>query len=123
MIVFGLMLMSTVAVVAMMTAGDEQRSARAMRESSEAFYAAEAGLQQTFALWDSFKAVIDTLPPGDSLDLGWQTLGGGATYRAVYMRWDNEGGGQPVYGLTVRGRGPGSISTSRLVGRAPPCSI
>ncbi len=109
-IVFGLMLMSTMAVLVMMTAGDEQLSSRAMRESSAAFYAAEAGLQQTYAVWDSFKAVIDSLEPGDSLDLGWQDLGGGSRYRAVIMQWDNEGGAQTIYGITVRGRGPGQVS-------------
>jgi Tfp pilus assembly protein PilX len=57
-VVFGLMLMSTLAVVAVLTAGDEQRSSRAMHESSQAFYAAEAGLQMTYAMVDSFQAAL-----------------------------------------------------------------
>jgi hypothetical protein len=113
MVVFGLMLMSTMAVVAMLTAGDEQRSSNAMRESSAAYYAAEAGLQQTYAQWDSFQAAVDTLPPGDTLDLGWQTLSGGSSYRPMIMRLDNEGGGQAIYVLMAEGRGPGALSGQR----------
>jgi hypothetical protein len=109
-IVFGLMLMSTMAVLVMMTAGDEQLSSRAMREAGAAFYAAEAGLQQTYSQWDTYQAKVDSLEPGDSLDLGWQDLAGGSRYRAVIMQWDNEGGAQTLYGITVRGRGPGQVT-------------
>jgi hypothetical protein len=112
-IVFGLMLMSTMAVVALLTAGDEERSSAAMQDSKAAFYAAEAGLQQTFAQWDSFQAATDTLPPGDTLDLGWQTLSGGSSYRPMIMRWDNEGGGQAIYVITAEGRGRGAQSGQR----------
>jgi hypothetical protein len=111
-VIFGLVLMSAVAVAALLTAGDEVMSARAQRESSTAFYAAEAGLHEVYAHWDSLvgTAVAD-LGPSDSLVLPWRDLNGGARYRAVVYRWDV--GDQPVYSLEVEGRGPGVFSGQR----------
>ena len=114
-IILGLVVMSTIAVAAVLTAGDEQRSSRATREGSLAFYAAEAGLNQTYANWDDIAAQVDSLEPGDSLDLGWQTLGGGGSYRAVVMRLDNDGGGQVVYALKAEGRGAGAMAGQRTL--------
>ncbi len=117
MIIFALVVMGTVAVAAMLTAGDEQRSARAVRESGAAFYAAEAGLNQVWATWDD--TLVANLAPGDSLDLGWQTLDNGASYRAVITRYDNGSGitvTDPVLlGMMVEGRGPGPLGGQRVV--------
>ncbi len=111
-IIFGLVLMSAAAVAALLMAGDEHRSSRAMREASSAFYAAEAGLHEVYANWDSLvgTAVAD-LGPSDSLVLPWRDLDGGAQYRAVVYRWDV--GDQPMYTLEVEGRGPGVLSGQR----------
>ena len=110
-VIFALVLMSTVAVAALLTAGDEQLSSRAVRESSGAFYAAEAGLNVVWAAWPD--SLVDLLEPGDSTDLGWQTLDNGASYRGVIQRYDN--GGQPVYGLRVEGRGAGPLGGQRVL--------
>ncbi len=107
-IILGLLVMSTLAVAAVITSGDEQRSSQAVREASVAFYAAEAGLHSTYAGWDAIEAQVDSLEPGDTLDLGWQGLAGGASYRPSIIRLDNGGGGQPLYELAVEGRGAGS---------------
>lgn len=106
-VLFALVLMSTIAVVALTTAGDEFTSSRAMYTSASAFYAAEAGLQRIYGAWDSTQqAQLDALGPGDSLDLGWQTLGNGMSYRGMLYRWDD--GDQPVFQLVVAGRSAGS---------------
>jgi hypothetical protein len=113
-IVFGLLVMSTMAVAMLLTSSDENRSARAMREGSAAFYAAEAGLNQVYANWDSaFQVQVDSIEPGDSLVLDWTALTGGSEYRAVVHRWHDSG--QPVYELTVEGRGPGAQSGQRML--------
>ncbi|MFL5467576.1 MAG: PilX N-terminal domain-containing pilus assembly protein, partial [Gemmatimonadaceae bacterium] len=71
-VVFGVTLMSIIAVAAVSTATDERRAGRAVRESTLAEYAAEAGLRQTYGAWP--KVQVNAMLPGDSLDLGWQSL-------------------------------------------------
>ncbi len=115
-VLFGLVLMSTVAIVAMTTSDDEMRSSRAMRESAAAFYVAEAGLHETYATWNSYPA-IDSLAPGDSLDLGWQTLANGASYRATVYRWD--GGDEPMYQVQVEGRSSGLAGGQKTLSLSP----
>lgn len=111
-VLFSLLLMSTVAMVALTTSGDELQSTRAMRQSTSAFYAAEAGLNKTIAEWDSATlASVSELEPGDSTDLGWTTLNNGASYRVVVHRWDT--GDQPIYTLTTEGRGLGVGASQR----------
>ncbi len=89
-----------------------------MRQSSEAFYAAEAGLNELLATWDSTRqAQVDSLAAGDSLVLSWRTLDSGARYRGKIYRWD-DGSGQPLYELTVEGRGRGSRSGQRVLSLA-----
>jgi hypothetical protein len=110
-IVFGLMLMGTMTVAALLTAGDEARSGRAMREATGAFYAAEAGLNWVYANWDTVKADVDTLSGGSSFDLGWRSLYNGDSYRAVIHRWDE--GAQPIYQLVVDGRSGGELGSQK----------
>ncbi len=83
-------------IAATLNADDEGRSARAMRLSSEAFYAAEAGLHSVYAGWDSI-AGVDSLDPGENLTLDWVTLANGTRYQATIRRYDD--GVQPIYGL------------------------
>ncbi len=113
MVIFALLLMSTVAVGALLTAGDEQRSSRALGESGGAFYAAEAGVHEVWATWPD--SLVATLVPGDSMVLGWQSLDGGARYRGVISRYDNGGGAQKMFALRVEGRGPGAAGGQRVV--------
>ncbi len=110
-VVFGLLLMGTMTVAALLTADDESRSGRAMREATGAFYAAEAGLNWVYANWDSVKADVDTLSGGSSVDFGWRTLGNGDSYRAVIYRWDEDT--QPIYQLVVEGRSGGVLGSQK----------
>jgi hypothetical protein len=105
LVIFGLVIMSAVAVAALLAAGDENLSSRAMRESSTAFYAAEAGLHETYAKWDLIDTLVVQLDPGETLELPWRELNSGSKYRARVWRIDN--GVQPLFTLTVEGRGPG----------------
>ncbi len=107
--IFALLIMSTVAVAALMSSGDEARSARATRAANASFYAAEAGLQ---AFWanDIDSAFVDSLnrglvvvAPGGRRDFGWRTLSNGGQYHVELRRYDN--GGQKIYALVAEGRG------------------
>jgi hypothetical protein len=99
-VIFALTIMSVIAVVTLSTANDERRTSRASRESTLALYAAEAGLRQTYGAWPV--AAVTALTPGDSLDLGWQSLPNRASYRAVVHRVD--AGGLQEYAVIVQGR-------------------
>jgi hypothetical protein len=99
-VIFAITIMSVIAVVALNTAADERRASRATRESTLAMYAGEAGLRQTYGAWPA--AAVNALKPGDSLDLGWQTLPNKAGYRAVIHRVDK--GGLQEYNVVVQGR-------------------
>jgi type II secretory pathway pseudopilin PulG len=98
-VILAITVMSLIAVAALTTATDERRASRATRESTLAMYAAEAGLRQTYGGWP---AAVKNMNPGDSLDLGWQTLPNKAAYRAVIHRVDN--GGLQEYDVVVQGR-------------------
>ncbi len=99
-VIFAITIMSVIAVVALNTASDERRASRATRESTLAMYAGEAGLRETYGAWPA--AAVNALKPGDSLDLGWQTLPNKAAYRAVIHRVDK--GGLQEYNVVVQGR-------------------
>jgi len=99
-VIFAVTIMSVIAVVTLSTSSDERRTSRASRESTLAMYAAEAGLRQTYGAWPV--AAVSALKPGDSLDLGWQTLPNKAAFRAVIHRVD--GGGLQEYAVIVQGR-------------------
>ncbi|NIR42749.1 MAG: hypothetical protein GWN99_02640 [Gemmatimonadetes bacterium] len=114
LVLLALVILNILAVGALLTAGDEFDASRAMYESSSAFYAAEAGLQKIFAEADSnVKVQLDGLAAGDSLDLGWQTLAGGMSYRGLIYRWDDDG--PPQYELVVEGRGAGPRGGKRTL--------
>lgn len=98
-VILAITVMSLIAIVALTTATDERRASRASRESTLAMYAAEAGLRQTYGAWPSAAKLLN---PGDSLDLGWQTLPNKAGYRAVVHRVDK--GGLQEYNVVVQGR-------------------
>jgi hypothetical protein len=116
-VIFGMVLASAMMIAALLTADDETRAARAMRESSAAFYAAEAGLNEVYATWDSIDTAVDALQPGQSLSLDWRTLASGARYRATVNRYDHAGA-QPIYQLEVEGRGPGQLSGQKVLSLA-----
>src|SRR4051812_2743329 len=99
-VIFAVTIMSVIAVVTLSTASDERRTSRASRESTLAMYAAEAGLRQTYGAWPT--AAVSALRPGDSLELGWQSLPNKASFRTVIHRVD--GGGLQQYAVIVQGR-------------------
>jgi hypothetical protein len=106
MVVFAVAIMSIIVVASLATSSDERRASRAVRESTLAEYAADAGLRQTYGAWPV--AAVKALNPGDSLDLGWQALpnsGSAGKYRAVIHRVD--GGGLQEYDVVVQGRRTG----------------
>jgi len=102
-VVFAVAVMSIVVVASLSTAGDERRTSRAVRESTLALYAAEAGLRRTYGNWPVIP--VKALTPGDSLDLGWQSMPNNEAYRAVIHRVDK--GGLQEYNVVVQGRRSG----------------
>jgi hypothetical protein len=102
-VVFAVAVMSIMVVASLSTSSDERRASRAVRESTLAEYVAEAGLRQTYGNWPV--APVKALNPGDSLDLGWQTLPNSGKYRAVIHRVDK--GGLQEYNVVVQGRRTG----------------
>ncbi len=114
-VIFGLVLMSAVAVAALMTAGDELTSSQAMRDGSMAFYAAEAGLNEVYAIWAGIDSSISLLDPGETKTLDWRDVASGGKYQATVVRWDTGGSSQPMFTLTVEGRGRGILAGRRLL--------
>ena len=102
-VLLALGVMTTIAVAALTTATDEQKSARAVREGSRAFYAAEAGLWESWANWPA-DSIVSGIAQGDSLDLGWKSLDDGGEYRGQISRW-----GPTTFGLMVESRGAGPL--------------
>lgn len=111
--IFALVIMGTLAVASIITALDETRSSRAMIQSAEAFYAAEAGLNQAWSTWNL--AQVGAVDPGQELDLGWDTLQSGARYRALVRRVDNEIPDQPLYWVRVESRGADDAGGQRVL--------
>jgi len=117
-VILAIVVLGTLTVAALTTATDEVRSSRAMRESSTALYAAEAGANLLLAtVVDSPSTVLDTLAynmnPGDSVDFGWSTLPNGAAYRGVLFKY-----GAQAYALNVTGRDAGLSPAEQSIGYA-----
>src|ERR1051326_3122737 len=83
---FALILMTVLMVASLGQGLDERRSTRNLRESGVALYVAEAGMNRTIGTWP---AGASTLGPGDSLNLGWPTLGNQSKDRAAIHRVDS----------------------------------
>jgi hypothetical protein len=115
-IILTMIVLSALAVAAVLMSSDERSSASAMLESAAAFYAAEAGLNQVPSIVSDVG--LGALQPYETLDLGWRTLEHGASYRAIIRRLDEGIGGQTLYRLTVEGRGEGPRGGQRIVSHA-----
>lgn len=103
MVIVVLVILGVISVAALRTTDDARHAAHGVRENTRAFYAAEAGIEALAASWASQQ--YDTLlaAPGDSLDLGWQTIPqNGANYHAVIHRVDD--GTEQVFSVVVEGR-------------------
>ncbi len=125
-VLLGMVVMSTIAVVVMSTSTDDQKTSRAVRASMEAFYAAETGLNAVQSTWSDTTATLDSiandLQSGGTLDLGWSTLSDGSSYKAEVMRL-NSPSSQNVFLVNVVGRDAsghgGERAVSLLVNRIP----
>jgi hypothetical protein len=130
-VIFALVIMTTIAIVALRTSVDEQQSTRAVRSSATAYYAAEAGLNAVQAIWNDTTNNMDSLAGalvgGDSLVLdaswqmsangtafsnGWHTLANGAKFQATITRLDTAG--QMLYMVSVEGRDAHDLGERRL---------
>ncbi len=108
-------LLTIVAIGSITTVSEEVKASRFMRESSRAFYAAEAGLEYVMATWDSAQYDAQLVNPGDTLALGWIELPENRTaFQAVLQRVDDGSGGER-YGVRVMGRAGISSGTMRSV--------
>src|ERR1051325_8321171 len=103
---FALILMTVLMVASLGEGLDERRSTRNLRESGVALYVAEAGMARTIGTWP---AGASTLNPGDSLNLGWTTLGNQSKYRAVIHRVDDGASGTKLWNIFIEGVGAGSL--------------
>ena len=116
-VIFVMALLAVLAITGLGMTADARLASHGVREGTRAFYAAEAGVNLVMANWDSLQ--YDTLmaAPGDSVDLGWETIPeNGCTYRAVLQRVDDGGSGGPLYYVKVAGRSEGSLGGERTLG-------
>ena len=117
MVIFSLMIMSTMAVVAINVSVIQHRSSRAVRTSLEALLAGITGLNEIQADWNDTLATLydqlDTLSSGGTIQIDWTNLASGASYKGEVMRIDN--GGQRLFLVTVEGRDGSGLPSERAV--------
>lgn len=117
MVLFALMIMGTMAVVAINVSVSEHRSSRAVRTSLEALLAGITGLNEIQADWNDASATLydqlDTLSSGGTIQIDWTNLASGASYKGEVMRIDN--GGQQLFLVTVDGRDGSGLPSERAV--------
>jgi hypothetical protein len=103
-----LVLLAMMSTTGLYVARSDFRAAQATRHAALALAAADAGATRTIATWAQ---AVPTLPnPGDSIDLGWQSLPDGSQFNSLVVR--------PPIGV---GETAGSWVVLRTVGRmAPP---
>jgi hypothetical protein len=106
-----LVVMSVVAAVAVKVSLTDRQATWAVRDGERASYASEAGVHR---LWANWPAKADSLAPGDSLVLGWQTMADGWRHRGVLRRVDS-GFGPWVWVLRIEGRSAGIRGGQRVV--------
>ncbi len=119
--IIGLMaVMGIMTTTSLQTTVDDRLAAHNVRENTRAFYAAEAGTNLVLAEWDSLRYDSLMAAPGDSLDLGWQTLPeNGADYRAVIHQVEHPAASRALYSLRVNGRSAtGAASGMQILLRA-----
>jgi hypothetical protein len=109
-VIVALGLLAFMMVGAFSVSRTEFKASHNVKESSVAVFAAQAGAEFLIANWDSLGVDSLLATPGDSLDLGWQTLANRARYRAMVRRTD--AGNSPKYSIMVEGR-------SRAAGASP----
>ncbi len=117
MVLFALIIMGTMAVVAINVSVTEHRSSRAVRTSLEALLASITGLNEIQAELNDASATLydqlDTLSSGGTIQIDWTNLASGASYKGEVMRIDN--GGQDLFLVTVDGRDGSGLPSERAV--------
>jgi len=86
MVLLALVVLSVVAVTSIQIAGQQKQAGGGSLQTTKAFYAAEAGLHEVIASWDSvrYDSMTALAGTGDSLDLGKRLIQeNGQVYRAV----------------------------------------
>ena len=115
-VIFALVLLGVIGGAALRTSRDELLSAEAVNSSSQAFYAAEAGIHSALSNWDQL--AMDTLIPlpGDSLVESWMTIENRCSYQLVYRRIDGGDVPEQLYSVESIGRSPGLNRGRRRIG-------
>lgn len=117
MVLFTMVIMSVMAVAAIESSSDQQRSSAAVRRSGESFYAAESGIYAVLSDWNDTASTLDSvanaLSSGGVLDLGWDTLASGGTYHAEVIRLTETG--DAMFLLSVSGYDAGQAGGERNV--------
>ena len=115
-VIFALVLLGVIGVAALQASRDEFLSAVAVRGSSQAFYAAEAGIHSAVSNWD--QDAMDTLVanPGDSLVGSWTTIANRCSYRIVYRRIDGGDADDKLYSVESTGQTPELSGGRRRIG-------
>ena len=112
-----MVVLSTITALLLSSSSDAQRSGRAIRESALSFYAADAGLNEVLSDWESQSYADDAPNPGDSFDLGWDTLQNGTRFRAVFTRVDGGTVAGAVHSVRIVGQGDGPFAGSTTIFR------
>ena len=114
--VFALVLLGMMGAAGLQSSGDELLSAVAVSNSSQAFYAAEAGLHDAVSVWN--RGAMDTLlaNPGDSVVGSWTAIENRCSYQVVYRRVDAGDTDTWLYSLESTGQSPGINGGRRRVG-------
>ena len=99
-------LFGVLATVSHLVGMDRVREAWALRESSAALFAAEAGLATALALWDT--TALDSLAPGVTIGAGSGRLANGDAYEARITRLDDGSGAVRYYVIESTGRSRGA---------------
>ena len=111
---FVLVVMSMIAMAGIYVARTNLAASLGIRRSARALYAADAGAVLGLATWDH--ASISVLNPGDSVDLGWDTLPDGGSYRTVVQRVDDGAPGtRGIFRVRTTGRPAMSTTAQRDV--------
>jgi hypothetical protein len=112
--VIALGLFGVLATVSHLVGMDRVREAWALRESSAALFAAEAGLASAVALWDT--TALESLAPGVTISAGSERLRTGDVYELRITRLDDGSGSVRYYVIESTGRSRGAWRGRRTLG-------
>ncbi len=115
----GLMAMVVVLGLAAVAASDvERQGAHNFVSSSQAFWAAEAGLETSLANWNQGNLDANLTQTGDSLVGSWIDLPNDCSYRTTIRRIDGVTG-RALYEVSTVGQSRGGIRTVAMLVLSP----